>query len=435
MSYESPEAIAKRMKRHRGSHEDFLGQHRQSVRLALKAGPLEIKHLVADLLPRISDFRMLRCAWEHQVKFGGLAPGIDGETYKDYKPPNEKALWAELSNLSDALKTLQYEPRPLREVKIPKSSGKGYRTLRLPSIWDRVVQRAILAAIQPIVDPKFDRRSYGWRPGRSTRHAFDEARYLIFTKKRQVWVTEDIRDCYEHIPRKRLLDALRRQLPNDDLVTLIQSVIGMDKKRGLPQGGPLMPFLVNVYLDHFLDRVWRKRFPKIPLLRFGDDIALLCLSEVEARQAQAELRAILLSAGLMLKGPPELAVRNLGAGDAAAWLGFLVQCHAKQLRLGIAEQGWGRLREKLENAIVEGDSADRVCNIIEGWITYAVDCGVHVDIAEAADIVIDTLYEVGLERLAHRNAIRGLWRREYDRWDEVRAAAEKQALVYSLADA
>jgi retron-type reverse transcriptase len=45
-----------------------------------------------------------------------------------------------------------YRPAPDRRVSIPKASGKGTRTLSIPGIIDRLVQRAIVQTVQPYLD-------------------------------------------------------------------------------------------------------------------------------------------------------------------------------------------------------------------------------------------------------------------------------------------
>jgi group II intron reverse transcriptase/maturase len=424
MGYESLERLDTWMKRHRGDHSDFLAFHRKSVSLALKAGKAEVAQLVSKLFGRVCDFRMLRCAWAHVSTFGGSAPGIDGETYEDYFPYCKQQPWGRIGQLGEELRTACYQPLPLRDVKIPKSSGNGYRTLRIPSIWDRVVQRAVLEVVQPIMEPSFDDNSFGWRPNRTRGQAVNLVRKLTAKEGRRIWVCEDISNCFEHIPRKRLFDVLKKHFPSEDLLGLLQTLIGKDKKCGLPQGGPLMPFLVNVYLDHFLDRQWRKQCPDIPLVRVADDILLLCRTEAEALQAQQTLRSMLTPAGLQLKGNSKSTRRNLAAGEAAVWLGLLATCNEKQLIFEVAERGWNKLRDNLAVVALEYNPEVRACNVIEGWVAQAVACGVTVDIEEASEIIIDELYELDLQRITHPEAIRRLWNRDNSLWDKVRKNVE-----------
>jgi integrase len=210
-------------------------------------------------------------------RHGGAAPGPNGKTYDDF---TNREVWELLLAISRAIRSGTYRPGPDREVKIPKASGRGHRTLRLQNIEDRVVARAIVQIIQLLLDPGFDEYSYGYRPGLDRRHALATAIHLAETENRMRWVFEDAKDAFDNVPINRLLDIVRRRLPAAaDLWVLIERVLENDTGRGLRQGSPLAPLMLNLYLDHFLDRVWRRLLPDTPLLRSADDLLVLCRTE------------------------------------------------------------------------------------------------------------------------------------------------------------
>jgi RNA-directed DNA polymerase len=68
---------------------------------------------------------------------------------------------------------------------------------------------------------------------------------------------------------------------------------------GTPQGGVVSSLLANVYLNR-LDREWRRRATGT-LVRYADDLVVICRSKDEARHALSTLRAILAELGLQLK--------------------------------------------------------------------------------------------------------------------------------------
>ena len=102
-------------------------------------------------------------------------------------------------------------------------------------------------------------------------------------------------------------------------------------------GCALSSLLVNVYLDHCLDRPWRKRQREAPLLRTADDILILAHSPAQAERLYRDLAQRLTSAGVPLKGTRDTAIQDLARGGQAQWLGFCVGMEA-----GRGARGSGR---------------------------------------------------------------------------------------------
>lgn len=96
---------------------------------------------------------------------GSSTPGVDGKTFKDLAEMSEEAL---VQCVRD--KILNYQPKAVRRVYIPKPNGK-MRPLGIPTVLDRIVQQSVLQVMEPICEAKFYRHSYGFRPNRSTKNA------------------------------------------------------------------------------------------------------------------------------------------------------------------------------------------------------------------------------------------------------------------------
>ena len=97
---------------------------------------------------------------------GARTPGVDGVN----KRMMEGDLQHVLATMREELLAGSYCPLPARRVYIPKANGK-LRPLGIPSLRDRIVQRAMLMAMEPIWESDFLSASYGFRPARSVHHA------------------------------------------------------------------------------------------------------------------------------------------------------------------------------------------------------------------------------------------------------------------------
>ncbi len=96
---------------------------------------------------------------------------------------------------------------------------------------------------------------------------------------------------------------------------------------GTPQGGVISPVLCNVYL-HRLDRCWSERGRGV-LVRYADDLVVLCHSRREAEAALAALRSILAELGLELKQAKTRIVHLREGGEGLDFLGF----HHRHVRM------------------------------------------------------------------------------------------------------
>ena len=134
-----------------------------------------------SLFERASSIEELRAAFK-VVKRNGGVPGTDGVTIEVFG----RRLEQELNRLSDELRRWTYQPNPVRAVEIPKPTGNGVRKLGIPTVRDRVVQTAVKAVLEPILDPLFSENSYGFRPGRCQRHAVEVAQRHVQAGKEYV---------------------------------------------------------------------------------------------------------------------------------------------------------------------------------------------------------------------------------------------------------
>ncbi len=88
--------------------------------------------------------------------------------------------------------------------------------------------------------------------------------------------------------------------------------------------GVASPLLANVYL-HRLDREWQTRGQGV-LVRYADDLVVMCKTEAEARRALAALRTLLSELGLEPKAAKTRIVHLREGGEGLDFLGFHHRC-------------------------------------------------------------------------------------------------------------
>lgn len=111
------------------------------------------------------DVDWLREAYYRVRKDG--APGLDGETWTSYGMNLE----ANLVDLLERAKSGRYQAPPVKRVHIPKGNGKETRPIGIPTLEDKVLQRAVVMLLEPIFELEFHGHSYGFRPGKSAHQA------------------------------------------------------------------------------------------------------------------------------------------------------------------------------------------------------------------------------------------------------------------------
>ena len=115
-----------------------------------------------------------RDVWEayKQVKANKGAAGVDGQSIEDF----EKDLSNNLYQVWNRMCSGSYFPPPVRRVDIPKGDTGETRPLGIPTVADRIAQMVVKRFLEPILEPKFDKDSYGYRPKKSAHDALSVAR-------------------------------------------------------------------------------------------------------------------------------------------------------------------------------------------------------------------------------------------------------------------
>lgn len=205
-------------------------------------------------LAYLIDIDWLQEAYRRTRKDG--AAGVDGVTAEDY----EQNLEGNLQNLLDRAKSGTYRAPPVRRVYIPKGgSTTETRPIGIPTLEDKVLQRAVVMLLEPIYEQDFLDCSYGFRPGRSAHHALDSFRSQLMSCRGGYVLEVDIRKFFENLDHGHLRAFLQLRVRDGVLLQLIGKWLKAGvledgcvsyPESGSPQGGVASPSLSNIFL-HF----------------------------------------------------------------------------------------------------------------------------------------------------------------------------------------
>jgi group II intron reverse transcriptase/maturase len=248
------------------------------------------------------------------------APGVDGQTWRHYG----EALEANLLDLSERLKRGAYRAKPARRAYIAKTDGRQ-RPLGIPTLEDKLVQRATVEVLNAIYETDFLGFSYGFRPRRNQHHALDALYTGLLTRKMNWVLDADIRGYFDAIDRGWLVKFVEHRIADRRVVRLIQKWLNAGvledgtrtwSETGTPQGGSASPLLANVYLHYVFD-LWVQRWRRtqargdVIVVRFADDIILGFQYRSDAERFRNELAERFRKFGLELH-PDKTRVLEFG---------------------------------------------------------------------------------------------------------------------------
>ena len=98
----------------------------------------------------------------------------------------------------------------MRRVTIPKPDG-GERELGIPTVTDRLIQRALLQVLQPIPGLTFSKYSNGFPPGRRAQDAVLAARAYM-QSGRPIVVDVDLSKFFDRVNHDILIDRLCKRI-------------------------------------------------------------------------------------------------------------------------------------------------------------------------------------------------------------------------------
>lgn len=334
-------------------------------------------------------------AWE-RVKANKGTWGIDGESIKEF----EAILKSNLYKVWNRMSSGTYFPPPVRAVEIPKADGRK-RLLGIPTVSDRVAQAVVKNCLEPIVEPKFDEDSYGYRPGKSALEAVATARKRCW---HQDWCIDlDIKGFFDNLDHELMMKAVRfhtdekwihlyverwlkAPLQQDD-GTLIK------RDRGTPQGGVASPLLANIFMHHAFDDWMKRKFPWVKFERYADDILAHCSSRQQAEKLLEAIRIRLKECGLELHPEKTKIVyckdadrRGSHKYESFDFLGYTFRPRLSKNKWGkcfvgfspaISNQAANRIRKEIRSWKIHLRSDKNITDLakmfnaqVQGWVNY-----------------------------------------------------------------
>lgn len=285
------------------SADRFIGIRLYPLRRVLHGGA----HLPDDgssknphpVYDRATSRQALQGAWNYLLARDARDGDISAQSRTIMRDPD-----GFIEELARQLSVGTYLPEPLVTVTIPKPKGGGTRTLNIPTMRDRIVERAVVDTITFDVELVQSACSFAYRGGIGR----DDAIHLITTMRDEGLphvLRTDIQDFFGHV---NIDDALA-QLPaalNEPAFLELLHLIGRPRRstgnrrvrtRGIPQGSSLSPLIANLALTDVDNAMCDAGYGYV---RFADDIVVCGDSPARVAEARARLSAILNQRGFTL---------------------------------------------------------------------------------------------------------------------------------------
>src|SRR4030095_13298157 len=228
--------------------------HSRPRRLADWINPTGAKK-VHSLIDKVYKRKNLEIAWEKVLANRGSG-GIDGLSLRSFG----EQLDQQLDRLQRELSEDIYRPQPVLQVCIPKRDKPNeYRTLGVPTIYDRVCQQALLNRLEPIFEPIFADASFGYRRGRSTQDALRKV-WKEINSGREWIVDADLKDFFGSVEHEKILMLVAQRVADGRVLRLIEAMLKagsygkgrlFPSERGTAQGSVVSPLLSNILLTPF----------------------------------------------------------------------------------------------------------------------------------------------------------------------------------------
>ena len=327
-----------------------------------------------QLIDKIYGMDNLKDAWK-KVKSNKGCAGIDKQSINDFEKQSEQYL----REIQRAVKNGMYKATPVLRKFIPKG-GNQFRALGIPPVKDRILQQATKNVIEQIFEMKFLDCSYGYRPNRSAHKAVEQIKKYV--DQGYTWVIDaDVEKFFDSVDHKLMMNFIAEEISDGKVLNLIETWLKagvMNKGEieettvGTPQGGVISPLLANIYL-HEIDKQVTRLYG-VRMVRYADDIVILCKTKEKAERTMKRVEEILTSLRLRLN-KKKTKIVNVNR-DNFGFLGFNFKRAGGKLFVTPGKKAIKKFKEAVKattnrrQPVKPKEMVGRLNSVIRGWGNY-----------------------------------------------------------------
>lgn len=206
------------------------------------------------------------------------------------------------------------------------------RHIHKASVRDRLLHHAVYRVLYPFFDRTFIADSFSCRNEKGMHKAIDRFRRFAAQASRNhtrtVWALKcDIRKFFASIDHGTLLAILREHIPDQDILWLLENVIGSYHTEsragvGLPLGNLTSQLFANIYMHRFDE--WAKHALKAKYyVRYADDFMFLSDDKEWLMGALPQIRGVLQTRLRLVLHPDKVLLKTVSSGvDFLGWVHF-----------------------------------------------------------------------------------------------------------------
>ena len=334
-----------------------------------KKAKLNKKYRFRDLYRFLNEENLLD-SWRYLNS--KAASGVDRISMKEF----EANLLSNIQGLVTSLKEKRYRAKLVRRVNIPKENGK-HRSLGIPTIGDKLIQKAVARILEAIYEQDFLSCSYGYRPTIGAKDAVRDISTTLVRGRYGYLLDADLQGFFDNIDHRWLLKMLEERIDDKPFIHLIAKwlkagILSTDGKilhpvTGTPQGGIVSPILANIYLYYVLDLWFEKKVKpnckgEAYLCRYADDFICAFRFKDDVEEFDKALIKRLNKFGLSLSSDKTRIIRFSRFEKRANYFEFL----GFEFRWGTSRKGKDMIklrtsRKKLLSSLIKFSLWCRKC--------------------------------------------------------------------------